>query len=282
MVLVRVVFKRSLVMLDFMKLEMPVQILGVLYVLLVSLQILEQVSGQPRVVNVIRLMVLLQEHAMVLVRAVFKRSLVMLDFMKLEMPVQILGVLYVMLVPLQILEQAPGQPRVLLVPLVRIRCLRMLPRVRRVLLVRLQTLEQVLAQPRVLLVLLVCIPCLRTLPRVRLVLLVPLQILEQVPGQPRVLLVPLVHIHYLPTLRRVRLVPPLPTPPSNAPMVSTNQLKPVTTVTSKMLEVRANGNHTRNERGGVVRRMVVLIGVTFSTWPIVKWRRRHWVGVIRR
>ena len=136
-----------------------------------------------RVVPVIRLMVLLQEHAMVLVRAVFKRSLVMLDFMKLEMPVQILGVLYVMLVPLQILEQAPGQPRVLLVPLVRIRCLRMLPRVRRVLLVRLQTLEQVLAQPRVLLVLLVCIPCLRTLnfvPRVQQVPIHPLLVLLRV------------------------------------------------------------------------------------------------------
>jgi hypothetical protein len=80
--------------------------------------------------------------------------------------------------------------------------------------------EQVLGQQRVLLVPLVCIRCRRMLLHVRPAVPDPLQIPEPVLGQHRVLSVPLVCIHHPRTLRRVQPVPPLPTPPlSYAPLV---------------------------------------------------------------
>ena len=99
---------------------------------------------------------------------------------------------------------------------------------KRVLLVLLQILEQALGQHRVVIAPPEVIRCRRTLPRVRLVLLVPLQIPAQVLAQPRVLIAPLACIRYHRTLLRVRRVPPLPTPPlSNAPLVPIKQLQPV-------------------------------------------------------
>jgi hypothetical protein len=84
--------------------------------------------------------------------------------------------------------------------------------VKRVLPVTLQILERVLGQFLV-----------------KFVLLAPPPILEQILEQQLVHVVCLAYIHYFPTLRRVRPVPPLPTPPlSNAPLLSTKKLQPVT------------------------------------------------------
>ena len=133
-------------------------------------------------------------------------------------------------VPLQTLAQVLEQPRVLLVPMVRIHYLPTLRHVRPVPilptpplsnapLVPIKQLPPVTQGIMGMLVMLL----------VKHVLPVPLRILEQVPGQPRVLVVLVARIHYLPTLRHVRLVPPLPTPPlSTAPLVPIKKLPPVT------------------------------------------------------
>jgi uncharacterized SAM-binding protein YcdF (DUF218 family) len=73
------------------------------------------------------------EHVVVLILLAFNLLRAMLVFMKLGLPVQILGVPRVLLVLLQILEPVLGQQRVLLVPLARIHYLRTLRRVRIVL-----------------------------------------------------------------------------------------------------------------------------------------------------
>jgi hypothetical protein len=100
---------------------------------------------------------------------------------------------------------------------------------KRVLLVLLQILEQALGQHRVVLALPEVIRCRRTLLHVRPVMPDPLQIPEPVLGQHHVLLAPLVRIHYRRTLQRVRPVPPLPTPPLfNALLKPIKQSQPAT------------------------------------------------------
>ena len=69
------------------------------------------------------------EHVVVLVLLAFNLLRAMLVFMKLGLPVQILGVPRVLLIPLRILEQRPGQQRVLFAPLARIHYLPPLLRV---------------------------------------------------------------------------------------------------------------------------------------------------------
>jgi hypothetical protein len=135
----------------------------------VPLQIPGQVPGQPRVLLVLVVRI---HHLPPLLRVrpvpplptpplsnaplvpIKKLPLVTQGIM--DLPVM-LFVKHVLLVPLRILGQVPGQPRVLLVPLVRIRYLPTLLRVRPAVLDPLQILGPVPAHQRVLFVSLACI-----------------------------------------------------------------------------------------------------------------------------
>jgi hypothetical protein len=149
------------------------------------------------------------EHVVVLILLAFNLLRAMLVFMKLGLPVQILGVPRVLLVLLQILEPVLGQQRVLLVPLARIHYLRTLRRVRPVPPLLTQPLSnappapikplQPVTQDTYIMEILVML-------LVSCVVPVLSRILEQMPGQQHVPLVPPVCIRHHRTLHYVRPV----------------------------------------------------------------------------